>query len=99
MADELSKQIERLATERGRLQTLIDHLQEGVIAINAKETVIEANAVAAQQLNVDLKILRDQALWENCRIDDLNQIMTKAVNGEVIKQEVVYHRDQTAFTL
>ena len=96
MAGELSNQINTLATERGRLQTMIDHLQEGVIAIDQREQVIEVNAVACKQLLVDIDTLRNTPLWEHCRIDDLNQLMAKAVAGDVIQEEVIHHRNQQA---
>lgn len=96
MAGELANQINKLATERGRLQTMIDHLQEGVIAIDQREQVMEVNAVACKQLEIEIELLRGTPLWEHCRIDDLNQLMTKAVAGEAIQEEVVHHRRQQA---
>lgn len=51
--DELQETISNMEIERGKLDTIFEYMQEGVIALNSKNELIHVNQVASEILNLE----------------------------------------------
>ncbi|WP_138160473.1 HAMP domain-containing sensor histidine kinase [Peptoniphilus catoniae] len=53
LTDELNVTISKMELEKSKLNTIFNHMTEGVVAINRKGLLIQANPIARKILNID----------------------------------------------
>jgi len=86
LADELENTVNNLASERGRLEAILEGMSEAVIALDADLRIEMVNPAAIELLGVEEPPL-GQTLLETVRAPELQDIATNARRGETATTE------------
>ncbi|MDX9818800.1 MAG: ATP-binding protein [Desulfococcus multivorans] len=82
MASELNDRIQTVDRQRGELEAVLSSMQEGVIAFNMDETLINANAAAAGMFNFKPSNAIGRSIQEVIRNPQLHRFVHDALGGK-----------------
>lgn len=89
MSRRLDRQFARLEEDRQQLRTILDGMEEGVVAIDAEQRVLFANERAAHLLGFALKNAVGRKLWEVVRQRSVHQIVERVLAGSDPRREEI----------
>jgi len=72
-----------LEARKNELSTLLDHMGEGLIVLDMKDTILRINEYAAHLLDIDLKKSLGLPLFELFRPPQLLELMDSAKKGQI----------------
>ena len=79
MAAQLDNRIETISRQRNQLETVLASMQEGVIAVDTEERIININRAAAQLFENEPSNCQDKSIQEVIRSPALQQFIRRAV--------------------
>jgi two-component system phosphate regulon sensor histidine kinase PhoR len=95
MSDELATQFARLQEEREQLRAILSGMVEGVVALDAQQSILFANERALRLLEFSHPEPVGKRLWQIVRQRGLHDIVQKVLSsGDVVREEVSW-RDGT----
>jgi two-component system, OmpR family, phosphate regulon sensor histidine kinase PhoR len=95
MSDELADQFARLEDERQQLRAILSGMVEGVVALDAEQSILFANDRAERLLEFSHPEPVGKKLWQVVRQRGLNDIVLQVLKtGEVVREEITW-RDGT----
>jgi len=81
MADSCRQRNETIVTNRNRLSAILGGMTEGVVAVNADESVLHMNQAAGELLGVSPEECMGKPIWEVVRFQDISEILNAALRG------------------
>ncbi len=81
MAEELEDRIARLSAQQHEQQAVLDSMSNGVLALDADQTIISTNRAADRMLGLDGRTARGRLLQEAIREPGLNSFVAEALAG------------------
>jgi two-component system phosphate regulon sensor histidine kinase PhoR len=89
MADQLSRRIETIDTQRRELEAVMSSMVEGVVAIDLDEMIIGLNDVAARLLGIPRDKAQGRSIQEVARNPDLTVMVQDALAvGSTVERDV-----------
>lgn len=82
---DLEEQRKQLEVSHARLETILESMREGVVAVAADESIIFANQAATRLLELNPRLL-GRPIWELIRHTSLQQQVQTALRGETPPQ-------------
>jgi two-component system phosphate regulon sensor histidine kinase PhoR len=82
MAGQLDERLRAVVKQRNEQEAVLAAMMEGVIAVDSNEHVINLNAAAALQFQVEPGRARGRAVQEAFRHADLNRFVTRTLAGD-----------------
>jgi two-component system phosphate regulon sensor histidine kinase PhoR len=82
----IAKRLARLQRERGELHAVLSSMEEGVVAIDHRERVIQLNDAAARVLSTPAGAGTGQRLWEVSRVGALREALEATLREGTTRQ-------------
>ncbi len=99
MNDQLTDQFSRLEDERQQLRAILSGMVEGVVALDAQQSILFINEQAERLLEFSHSGSVGKKLWQVVRQRGLNDIVLRVLeSGEVVRDEIAW-RDGTEKSL
>ncbi len=87
MADQISRRIQTITTQRNELEAVLSGMTEAVIAVDADERIINANHAAESLFRISLSAARGRTIQETIRNSRLQAFIKKALAGDIPQLE------------
>jgi two-component system phosphate regulon sensor histidine kinase PhoR len=81
MSEQLAAQFSQLEEDRRQLRAILSGMVEGVVAFDADQRILFANARAVQLLDCQSQAIVGRKLWEVFRQRSLQEVVQKALSG------------------
>ncbi len=97
MAEQLSETLETMRRTQGRQQAILQSLNEGILAVDKDEKVVNLNLAASRILGVDIKKVKGGTVQEAVRYAALQRFILQALaRNEPCEEEIpIYsHEDE-----
>ncbi len=82
MSRDVRERLEGMRRARTEIETILASMQEGVVAVDARERVLLMNEAAARLLGLGLQLDPGSALWEHLRFPELERSLRAALSGQ-----------------
>ncbi len=79
MAAEIENRVGTIVNQHNELTAILSSMQEGLIAVDRQEEIVNANRAAADMLGVDIEIIQGNAVMEVMRNLDLQDFVRRAL--------------------
>ncbi len=91
MARDLRERLEGMRRARTEIETILSSMQEGVVAVDARERVVLMNQAAAKLLGLRGPLEAGSSLWEHLRYPELERGLRAVLAGQA-----AWHGDATS---
>lgn len=81
MSRDLRQRMEGMRRARTEIETILSSMQEGVVAVDARERVVLMNAAAANLLGIPQQLEPGSSLWEHLRFPELERGLRAVLDG------------------
>ena len=81
MSRDLRERLEGMRRARTEIETILASMQEGVVAVDARERVVLMNEAAARLLGLSGQLEPGAALWEHLRFPELERGLRSVIAG------------------
>ncbi len=81
MSRDLRERLESMRRARTEIETILASMQEGVVAVDARERVLLMNEAAARLLGLGQQLESGASLWEHLRFPELERSLRAALSG------------------
>jgi two-component system phosphate regulon sensor histidine kinase PhoR len=81
MSEHLDGQVAQIDADRQQLRAILSGMVEGVVALDAQERILFANARAAELLDFDARAAVGRRFWEVVRQRPLQELVRRALGG------------------
>lgn len=81
MSRDLRDRLEHMRRARTEIETILASMQEGVVAVDARERVVLMNEAAAKLLGLDAQLEPGATLWEHLRFPELERGLRAVIAG------------------
>ncbi len=99
MAATLRSRIEDLESEKGKISVILNHMTEGVIAIDWHKQIVIMNPTAEKIFGHDISAVQGKSLIEVTRHPQIEKIVDCALGGQQIVSEEIQISGETKRTL
>ena len=99
MAATLRSRIEDLESEKGKVSVILNHMNEGVIAVNRRKQVILMNPTAEKIFGCDTSAIQSKSLIEVTRHPQIERIVDRAFEDQKTGSEEIQFSGETKKTL
>jgi two-component system phosphate regulon sensor histidine kinase PhoR len=82
MARDLRERLESMRRARIEIETILSSMQEGVVAVDARERVVLMNQAAAKLLGLRAPLEAGASLWEHLRYPELERGLRAVLGGQ-----------------
>ncbi|GBC61480.1 PAS domain-containing sensor histidine kinase [Desulfonema ishimotonii] len=94
MAQELDQRIQTVRRQRNELEAVLSSMQEGVIALDRDEKVININSAAAQMFHCSSEAPVGRAIQEIVRNPELHRFVKRALADEAPRErDITFYHD------
>ena len=98
--DRLAIRIARLEEDRQQLRTILSGMVEGVVALDAEQRILYANARAAELLELPSELPMGRRFWEVVRQRPLLDVVRQAIDRpEPTREEIVWNGAARSLTV
>jgi two-component system phosphate regulon sensor histidine kinase PhoR len=88
MAEQVRRQVEEAAEERGKLETVLDNISTGIMVTDAERRVVLLNPAAEEILGVRQGEALGNRIIESFSSRELDTTVSKAADGESIDEQI-----------
>ncbi len=99
MAATLRSRIEDLESEKGKISVILNHMTEGVIAIDRHKQIVITNPTAEKIFGYDTSAAQGKSLIEVTRHPQIEKIVDRALEGQQTGSEEIQISGETKRTL
>ncbi len=99
MAATLRSRIEDLESEKGKISVILNHMTEGVIAIDRHKQIVIMNPTAEKIFGHDTSAAQGKSLIEVTRHPQIERIVDRALEGQQTDSEEIHISGETKKTL